>query len=136
MSINTELSFYDNSGKIVIQYSGQNPEGQKTALSELNWVEGLYPSDEYYISEGVPTLRPAHGITADKTTILADEVDAVTFSGIPANSTLTAKNTVTGDTVTAPCSGTETFTCTIIGLIKIEITNFPYLPYEVLINVN
>ncbi|WP_024296637.1 hypothetical protein [Methylomicrobium lacus] len=130
----TELTFYDPSGKIYLTYSGQNPGGQKNALSEYAWIEGSFDGDTYYIDAETPIIRPAQTTTLSKQSLVTDGVDAITISGAPVDAKFTAINMGTKESVTGIISGTDTFSTTVRGAIRLKVEKFPYLTWEATIN--
>ena len=83
-----------------------------------------------YVHQGEITPRPTQSTAIDKTTIQANGVDLVQITGIPTDATLTAKNKTTGDTVSGPVSGSDSFYSSIAGIIELTITKWPYLDWS------
>lgn len=137
MTAQVDLTFYNPlTGEIQCVYSGQNPEGQKAALSEYSWIEGHYDHSTQYISEGEAVNRPEMGIVLDKLNISADGEDEILISNIPADTTIKVFNHSTGTKIETVSSGTDTFSSVESGEILLIFENFPYIPYQVIINAD
>jgi hypothetical protein len=96
--------------------------------------EGSDISD--YIYQGEITPRPTQSTMIDKTALTADGVDVITISGAPDDAQFTARNLDTGETVSVPVSGSDTFSTVIPGTIIISIEKFPYLRWEATIHAD
>ncbi|MEC4750057.1 hypothetical protein [Methylomicrobium sp. Wu6] len=132
--MNVGLTFYNEEGKIICTYSGQNPQGQKSALSEYSWIEGEFHGDEMYVEFETPILRPTQATIIDKTTITADCLDAATLTGVPDGAVFSASNVDTGESVSGPISGSDTFSTSIAGTYALRISCWPYLDWQETVN--
>lgn len=54
-----EYTFYNDIGEIRFNYSGTDPDLQlQDGHSDLNYIEGSFGGDNYYIAEGMPVIFP------------------------------------------------------------------------------
>ena len=125
----SEAIIYNLTGKILRTISAppdmllmQKQEGEFILYGEAN---GLID----YVDQGEVVSRQTQLTTLDKLTITADGIDTVILTNTPAG-TFTATNITTRETVTGPISGTDTFSTTVPGTIKIKIESWPYLDFE------
>jgi len=88
----------------------------------------------FYYELSTSTILPKQqqGTMVDKLSFLADGIDHVTITGAPLGA-FTATNVITGDTVSGPISGLDTFSTTISGNYKIKIVSFTYFDFEAII---
>ncbi|MGZ4968038.1 MAG: hypothetical protein ACXV8O_01365 [Methylobacter sp.] len=100
-------------------------------MTELIVADHVDIKNKYVVS-GALTDRPAQLTTIDKTTMLADGVDAVTISGCPDGAVFTA--TMGSEVLTGIISGTDTFTTVLSGEYRLSIERWPYLTWEATIN--
>lgn len=129
-----KYAFYDMNGCIKSAYVGdaiqlQNPNGLNVLASQVD-----FDIKDNYVLNGILTACPAQIITLDKLSIIANGVDSITLSGVAAGSTVRFHNLITGDVISGPISGTDTFKTNVPGAIAITIINFPYLDWEQTIN--
>lgn len=121
---------YENTtGKITGNYIGSAPSLQTTGglLSVAQDISA--DTDLEYVLNGVCTDRPINSIFLDKTVVVADGIDIITFTNIPTSSTLRLIGT--GVDTTVGVSGTETITFDTPGDYSIHIVCFPETEYFV-----
>jgi hypothetical protein len=117
---------YDDDGKIIASINCPASSYDLRPPGE-HWLEhDLVDDTEFYIVGGVVTTRPLLPAVVDKTTVIADDTDVMTISGLP-----------------DPCEvrvGTEAFTAVggsaeisfdLPGSHTIRISHFPYQDWEV-----
>lgn len=94
---------------------------------------GELDGETHYLPNGIPTERPAHAVTADKTTILANGEDIATISGIadPAIVEIAGPASFSPFELTG---GVLEFSACIPGDYEIRIEAFPVLPAKVTIH--
>ena len=129
------LTFYDSDGKICLTFSGEESIVEQVKLSQvsLSSLEGFYDFREYYIEDSIAKLRPEQSTIVDKEEILANGIDVLTISSAPDNATFTAFDITNNLQLSGTFSGSETFSTTKPGTIRILIEKFPYLPFEKII---
>ena len=106
------------------EYTPYCNESQDFIVYSIDFVR-----DDCYVNQGEITPRPTQSTTIDKTTIQANGVDLVQITGIPTDATFTAHNITTGDSVSGPVSGSDSFYSSIAGTIELTITKWPYLDW-------
>ena len=106
-------TFYDlTDGKITGTLICSEPCFEANVAGKT-WIEGTYDLEEYYVVEGIATLRPSMGLT----------VTGSIISGIPQGATVTLdQQSFTVDDGEADIEGYT-------GVVK--ITRWPYLDAEV-----
>lgn len=94
-----------------------------------DWIAGAYDAREYYVSGGAATPRPANTATADKSEIVADGVDALTISSIPAGT----QATILGPTMSSITvdDGQLVITVEVPGDYVVSLVSFPEVDAEV-----
>jgi len=113
-----DASLYESPGYAVVTEVGD-------ILSQIHLL---------YVVGGELISRPQHPCQIDTTTIMADGSDAVTLSGVLPNSMLILSHIDTGEEISGPISGTDTFTTTVVGRYKLRIKCWPYLDREEIID--
>jgi hypothetical protein len=56
-------TIYDDQGKIISTYGSSDLNQVEEYLADKNYVEGLYSSEYYYISDGQPITKPTNPST-------------------------------------------------------------------------
>lgn len=132
----TDLTFYDNAGRIRLTFSGTDDIVQQVqqANAQYYFYEGVYDSNEYYFLDNLPTLRPEQSTVLDKVEILANGTDALTLSSAPTEAHFRAWNLSSNVLIEGTFSSSETFTSTVTGTIRIVVEKFPYKTFEAFIN--
>lgn len=120
-------------GQIVLNFFGTNLDVMDAAYSSLTRIDGKFSGNLYYISEGIPTLRPDNPITLDASTLVADGTDTIGITGATTGTTVDIHNLTTGDKSSSSVANPDTFSTSIAGTIKLTFENFPYLPIEFII---
>jgi hypothetical protein len=92
-------------------------------------TEGFKDDRYFYVLNWLVYPRPNQATALNKLTLTADGIDTITITNAPSG-TFTATNTTTRETVTGPISGTDTFSTTVPGTIKVKIESWPYLDFE------
>jgi hypothetical protein len=134
--MNTGLTFYNETGRIVSTYSGQNPQGQKAALSEYSWIDGKFDGDKFYVAFETPIPRPVQGISLSKLALSADGVDEIIISWAAEGSTVMVWNKTTGTKIFGELANPDTFSTEESGEMLLKIERFPYLPFEAWIDAH
>lgn len=108
--------------------------GAGTASSQAGAGESVLigvsasPETEYVdVATGAVKPRPTLGLSIDKTTIVADGVDAATISGIPAGAQYAIIGTSIGGTVN---DGTLEVTSAKKGKLEVIIEHPPAIPWR------
>ena len=101
--------------------------GQATAASStVGELAGVFDPGTYYVdtTQSVPvaTLRPAMGVTVDKTAIAANGQDFATFSGVPSAATVSVDGAAP-----VPFQAPTTFSASDAGTYTVTISDFPAL---------
>ena len=123
---------YSLIGKIIS--TGECPNGQEN-IQQLNAGETIIigecsPFTDYILS-GLVTPRPTQAITLDKTTLIADGVDKITFTGAVSGSTITVKGLLSGNTATGTCDNPDYFSTVIADTYQVTISCWPYLDFTI-----
>jgi hypothetical protein len=118
---------YNTDGKILV--TGFNsidhiPFGALT--SDVPYENISILQNGFYITNGILTPRPLQTVIIDKSNLLADGIDKVTFSNVEINSNITIRNNLTKEEISATIAGTDTFSTNIIGIYDVTIKCWPY----------
>lgn len=126
---------YETNGKILRAGSCLDSDIslQPKDISE-SVIESTCNLETDYVLSGVITQRPTQATLLDKTTLTANGIDVIHITSAP-DGIFTATNVVTGEMVSGSISGSDTFSTTVKGTIKIKIEAFPYLDFEATVEV-
>ena len=126
----TPFTIYDSTGKI---------SGTGHCQSELLTMQPLKTGESVvtesanlltdYYNNGAKTARPTMAVTLDKTAFAADGIDKITFTGAPANATITAKGKLPNNMATGPCGNPDIFSTQIADTYTVTISLWPYLDF-------
>lgn len=79
-----ETEYKLDTGEICMTFSFQDEESSLLNHREgYGYISGTFYGDSYYVKDGVATERPIMSVSADKSSINADGLDALTISGLP-----------------------------------------------------
>ena len=130
----SNIVIYNSEGRILRSVSAP-PDMLQIQIQEGELgVEGITNLETDYVLSGVITQRPTQATLLDKTTLTANGIDVIHITGAP-DGIFTATNVVTGEMVSGSISGSDTFSTTVKGTIKIKIEAFPYLDFEATVEV-
>jgi len=122
---------YDSNGKIK----------SATMCSDLSYKVQITPAgctrgigepdvDNDYVKDGKITARPKMAVSVDKTTILANETDKATITGIPKGTRVY----IMGDDEGICDDGKMEILADFKGTYKVKLVCWPYLDKEIEIN--
>ena len=100
------------------------------------YIQGNYSNKTHYILSEVATLRPTQTITVNKTTLTADGVDKITFTGAVSGSTITAEGLLPGNTATGTCGNPDYFSTVIADTYQVTVSCWPYLDFTITITAS
>lgn len=118
---------YDANGKILRSGMTSQPLPSTPGESVVYDIGSEADDSSHYIVNDTPVPLAAQPAVLDKTSIIADGVDAATLSGLPNPSTVTLLNDYTETIVT---DGTLVFTADVPGKYRLKVDAFPYLDTE------
>jgi hypothetical protein len=125
---------YNSDGKII--YTMTIPEAMlhmQVKDPGETLILGTADMNTQYISFGEITDRPIQPTAISGLSLSADGVDHLTLTGVPLG-TFSARNTLTGETVSGPISSTDTFSTTVSGFYLLSVVAWPYLNFEVTVH--
>ena len=115
------ITTYDSVGNI----TGIIHNPQEEEMVGINYVEGRFTSEEYYIKEGIPTKAAECVAVWSKLSLLADGVDIAILSGLPSPCTLIVGRKREPVKVTG---GTYNFSTTGFGTWRIQLNEVHMCP--------
>lgn len=122
------IQYRTQSGEIIGQYTYPEEHVQLLDVVGCLIMEGT-PKANHYINNNIQIPRPLMSITNQNTEIIADGVDSTLIIGAPNGATIT----INGNSST--CDGTDiNISTNVQGKLKVLITNWPSIDYEVVIN--
>jgi len=130
----TPYTIYDATGLIL--QTGMCPEEmlELQAGPGQHLIEGREDATSWshYVAQGEVVERPGMILSVSKASLVADGLDAVTITGVPAGARLSITGPVAAEAIAdgAPVS----MTCIHAGDYVIQVMNFPYRDEEIRIN--
>ena len=126
-------TIYDASSGLITKtvMCGQDAVPLQCSTNE-DFIAGNFPDNEFYIntSTGLPVSIADNGISQFATSISADGIDVVTFTGINLGSEVSVNGPVVGVVV----DGVFEFSTDSVGKFEIEISNFKYKTHTTVIH--
>ncbi|MEM2159647.1 MAG: hypothetical protein QXN55_01680 [Candidatus Nitrosotenuis sp.] len=119
-------TFFDPvTGKIAFNFTGETLNEMRQNYPSLEVIDDIFPAKSFYIDVATMTAQPRPNNTAviDKVSILANGVDELCISLIPANSKIDLRGEISG-TFTIN-DGTFYFTTQEPGIYQINLFSFP-----------
>ncbi len=91
-------------------------------------LQGSANRNSDYIEQGEIRERPLQSTAINKLTIMADGLDVLIISNAPSG-VFEAVQKETGENVSGPILGADTFSTTVPGIYEIKIKAWPYLDF-------
>jgi hypothetical protein len=125
----SDAIIYDQDGRILRSVSAPDDQLiQQAGLGE-SVLLGVGNDLTQYVFQGEIIDRPVFPLAVSKTALLADGIDAVEITSIPANTSVVV------DSIThVVTDGSLTVTATQTGEMKLTFSKFPYIDREVILN--
>lgn len=120
------------SGKILRHMVGVEGSYENLLYENEGVIDGIHSADFFYVADGVAVDRPSNPSVADKTSINADGLDAVTISGIPTGSIVMMK----GHGIWVVDDDVFELTVDTPGEYVVVVDSFPCVRKEFIINAS
>lgn len=130
--MNKNTYFLPETGQIQCVYIGDEIDAMNLLYPDCERVEGASNPDADYVNAGVITPRPTFPLSADKSVIVANGIEEVTFSGFPVGAAFSVSGPSSDRWVETESS--VAITANVPGAYRVKVSMFPYLDQSVVIN--